>query len=89
MERLHGGRVGASWCKSRAFAHQGIDFRGTSLIAQHFVRVASLRGTTSLASMIVITRKDRELPGWLPRLSTGAGPQANQAQSSSIGSSVQ
>jgi hypothetical protein len=30
--------------------------------------------------MIVITRKDRELPGWLPRLSTGAGPLANQAQ---------
>ena len=28
----HAGGSCASWCKSRAFAHQGIDFRGTSLI---------------------------------------------------------
>jgi hypothetical protein len=37
----------------------------------------------------VITRKDRHLPDWLIRLSTGAGPLANRVQSSSIGSSVQ
>jgi hypothetical protein len=42
-----------------------------------------------LASMIVITRKDRQLPGWLIRLSPGAGPLAAPVQSSSIGSSVQ
>ena len=50
--------------------------------------VAELRQYSS-ASMIVITRKDRELARWLIRLSTGAGPLANRVQSSSIGSSVQ
>jgi hypothetical protein len=60
-------------------------------MAQQIVRVSGGRfiRNTPRPSMIVITRKDRELPGWLLRLSTWAGPLANRAQSSSIGSSVQ